>query len=126
MSHWTERWIGRPWIAGQEECWDFLRRVSAEEFGRTIPALPVLAADPRAVRRAFETGAERAAWEETARPVDGDAVLMAAGRRPCHVGLFVAPGRVLHSVEGAGAILTPLAALDRLGYRVVGIYRRTG
>lgn len=60
-------------------------------------------------------------------PVEGDAVLMGTGDRPCHVGLWITPdaaGGVLHSVEGAGVIFTPGLRVRDLGYAILGFYRR--
>jgi cell wall-associated NlpC family hydrolase len=123
-AHWIESYIGTPWVAGETDCWHFARRVWEERFGIEVPALPVDARDPRAARRAFADADEMDRWVQILRPAEGDAVLMAKGRHPCHVGIWVAPGYVLHAVEGAGAICTDAAALSAMGYRVTGHYRR--
>ena len=123
MSHWTERWIGTPWVAGETDCWNFARAVWAAEFGLDVPAI-AYAGGPVEARRQFAGAAELGAWRLTGLPEEGDAVLMAMGPRPCHVGIWVAPDRVLHSVEGTGAVCTPRGALAGMGYRIVGLYRR--
>jgi len=126
---WAADHIGTPWVAGESDCWHFARRVWRERFGWDVPAVVTDASDPRAVRRAFAIGHEATGWRPVAgvcAPADGDAVLMAMGRHPCHVGVWLADAAgpaVLHSVEGAGGILTPMSLLPGLGYRVVGIYR---
>lgn len=120
-GHWTDRWIGRPWVAGESDCWSLARAVWAHEFGRALPPLPVDPRDLAAGVRALRAG--RAGWIEVDRPAEGDAVLMARGVRPCHVGVWVAPDRVLHALERTGAVCTPAARLGELGYRRAAVLR---
>jgi cell wall-associated NlpC family hydrolase len=122
-GHWAEAWLGQPWVAGTSDCWSFARRVWAERFGRQVEPLPVDPSDFRAAVRALD-GAKAGGWIATAAPVEGDGVLMAEGQRPCHVGIWLAPAHVLHSVEGAGVICTPAARLPQLGYRIAAYLRR--
>lgn len=126
-DHWAAGYIGRPWVAGESDCWSFARTVWRERFGLDVPAAHVDPRDPRLSRCAFGVDPAETGWRQITRPCEGDAVLMARGRRPCHVGIWVASldvEGVLHSVEGSGVIFTPLAALALLGYRVHGFYRR--
>ena len=124
-AHWAEDYIGLPWSTGFT-CWDFAVRIWAERFGWQVSPVDIEPADPRGVRRGFEAGGERARWQEVAHPCEGDGVLMGLGNRPCHVGVWLDLGGVLHSIEGAGGIFTPKARLGDLGYRQFGIYRRCG
>jgi len=123
-GHWASAYVGRPWIAGQAECWDFARDVWRERFGLEVPAVQKAFHDPRLARQLFDGHADRASWLLVPVPAEGDGVLMARGMRPCHVGVHVAPDAVLHAVEGAGGLCTPLSRLGDLGYRVAGFYRR--
>jgi len=123
-DHWAAAYIGTPWVAGESDCWHFAARVWRERFGLDVPALAVDASDPRAARRAFEGADEHSAWVQMLHPAEGDGVLMAMGARPCHVGIWILPGGVLHSVEGAGAIFTEPHRLAAMGYRILGFYRR--
>lgn len=129
MTGWAADHIGTPWVAGVSDCWHFARGIWRDQFGWDVPAVVADATDPRAVRRAFAVGHEGTGWRPIAgvcAPAEGDAVLMAMGRHPCHVGIWL-PGdtgpAMLHSIEGAGVILTPLTLLPGLGYRLVGLYR---
>lgn len=122
-AHWATGYIGAEWSRAQT-CWHFCARVWREHFGLVVPLVDIDGSDARAARRAFEGAAERQAWIDVQTPAEGDGVLMAMGARPCHVGIWVDPGGVLHCIEGAGGVFTPRARLSDLGYRVVGFYRR--
>jgi hypothetical protein len=118
VNGWAARYIGEPWVSGENDCWHFARKVWAEVFDRSVPAITIDATDPRAGRQALS---DRSGWQEVAQPIDGDAVLMARNRLPCHVGVWVAPRGVLHAVEASGVVFTPDPAV--MGYRIVGFYR---
>lgn len=122
-AHWASTYIGTEWTR-DATCWHFCARVWAERFGITVALIEIDGADPRATRRALEASAERRGWVEVVIPVEGDGVMMAKGAMPCHVGIWLELGGVLHCVEGAGAIFTPTERLADLGYRITGTYRR--
>jgi cell wall-associated NlpC family hydrolase len=126
-AHWSAAWIGTPWRAGETDCWNFARRIWAQQFGWHVPAVPVDPCDSRAGMRAL-AAPDAALWRNALRlsPQEGDALLMACARQACHVGVLVLPGgaaAVLHALEQPGAILTALSRLDLLGYRIVGRWR---
>lgn len=122
-AHWAAQYIGTPWVAGESDCWNFARRVWAEQFGVSVPEIP-WDGDPRDQIAAFAGSAERALWLEVLRPREGDAVLMARGRYPCHIGIWLGTGGILHSIEAQGVIFTRRPDLTRLGYRITGYYWR--
>lgn len=123
-GHWAAAYVGRPWIAGTGECWHRAAEVWREVFGWDVPIDVAGGRSPRAAARLLGGEPERLRWAPilAAEARDGDGVLMAR-HRPCHVGL-VAAGGVLHCVEGAGTIWTPVPRLADLGWRVEGLYRR--
>ncbi|WP_426033343.1 hypothetical protein [Cypionkella sp. TWP1-2-1b2] len=122
-AHWASAYIGTEWARGAN-CWHFCARVWAEHFGITVPLIEIDGADPRAARHALDHSGERQGWAAMSDPAERDGVMMAQGARPCHVGIWLNLGGVLHCIEGAGAIYTPVERLADLGYRVVGSYRR--
>jgi cell wall-associated NlpC family hydrolase len=127
MTHWAADHIGTPWVAGISDCWSFARMIWATRFGWDVPPVPVDPEDPRAARYAFAIDPAEAGWTPVDTPQEGDAVLMAKGGRPCHVGIWISAEPVqgiLHSVERAGVIFTPVSRLADLGYRITGTYRR--
>lgn len=123
--HWAAGYIGRPWDAASQHCWGFARTVWREVFHLDVPEVSIDGASPYAVRRALGQGHE--GWVLVQEPVEGDAVLMARGQRPCHVGIWISPkpsAGILHSVERSGVVFTPPARLLGLGYSIMGTYRR--
>ncbi len=123
--HWSAEYIGQPWTADDAHCWAFARRVWRERFGLVVPEIEVDGASALAARRAFVRG--QSGWQEVSVPVEGDAVVMAKGQHPCHVGIWVQPepmAGVLHAIERMGVIFSPAPCLGGLGYRVTGFYRR--
>lgn len=125
MSHWALKYLGLPWVAGETDCWNMARRIWSEQFHRDVVSVAVDAASPLASRRALRDG-DKGQWRPTETPIEGDAVMMARGTSPCHVGIYLAGGSILHSVEGAGVICTPAGGLLRVGYRAVGFYSWQG
>lgn len=124
MTHWVSAYVGREWDAQDNHCWAFCRHVWAAHFGLDVPEVAVAGDDPRAAMRAFSGHPEYGRWIAAETPAEGDAVVMAQGRHPCHVGIWIAAGGVLHSVQGTGAIYTPAARLRDIGYRITGYWRR--
>lgn len=124
--HWSSRYIGTEWDPRERHCWAFCRRVWAEHFGLEVPEMPFDGGDARAVRRAFAGDPEFACWHRVEAPTEGDAVVMAQGAHPAHVGIWLDLGGVLHSIAGSGGIYTPRVRLRDIGYRVTGCWRRSG
>ena len=63
-------------------------------------------------------------WTPTDAPQDGDAVVMWKGGLLCHVGVWVAPGHVLHCSRAEGMVLTPVEDLAGQGFRIASTFRR--
>lgn len=129
--HWSERWIGRAWVAGAYECSDLVAEVLAAEFDTDID-LPRAGANvrerDRLTARLAPALARRLASDEA--PREGDGVLMRArGRRSVaghHIGLWCAPGgepSVLHCLAGAGSCVHALAGLPARGLETDGVWR---
>jgi len=120
-SHWAEDLIGLP----ATDCWAFVRQVWQDRFGLVVPVVPYAPQDPRAVRRALVQAADRG-WLPVATPREGDAVMMAKGTRPCHVGVWIDTGDaagVLHWVEGNAVVFTIPSQLASFGYHILGFWR---
>lgn len=127
MSHWSEAYIGTPWLAGVSDCWSFARRVWQAEFGWTVAPWGGDPADLRHAVTALAAAPLHPDWQPVAEPAEGDAVLMGRAQRPCHVGIWITPPEgagILHSMERAGVIFTSPTRLATLNLRQLGCYRR--
>ncbi len=131
MAHWSERYIGRAYVAGEFDCAHLVVLVQREQFRRQIN-LPVHATSIRArdaqINALSGDYARRRRGDESAQ--EGDAVLMRrAGRRRVsghHIGLYVWAGsqaHVLHCQAGLGTCLHTLADLPHRGLEMTGIYQ---
>lgn len=123
-EHWTDRWVGVPYVAGARDCAWFAVTVQQEEFRRD-PTLPTR----HRWRAAGRAGTDLAAdyGERIDRPDDGDAVVMRDGAQGWHVGVLAwirGEAWVLHSTAPVGCShLTRLRWLGREGLTVEGFYR---
>jgi hypothetical protein len=135
-SHWADRYLGEPWVAGSHDCWLFARRVWSERFGWHVPALEVDALDRLASLRAFAEHHEYRHWAAVDAPAstlcEGDACLMGKSHRASHIGVVIQiPGAgsgcsglgVLHCLQGSGVVFTPHERLCVLGLRAIAHYR---
>lgn len=126
--HWSDQYIGRPYIKGDADCARLLCQVRREVFHGAVPS------DVEAERKASRLG--RAAQMEdgvreygirTDAPVEGDAVLMFSLGRPSHIGAFcLVDGEpsVLHAMENAGMVVRhKIRDLHRVFLSVEGYYR---
>jgi cell wall-associated NlpC family hydrolase len=136
---WVGRYIGIPFAeAGGDRkgcnCWGLVRLVLAEQKAIALPAYAeISAAEMLKAARAFGADSKLDPWRpvERAEVAAFDVVLMhaltdaVARRIPGHVGIMVAPARVLHVWRGTDAIHMPLDHSD-FQNKVIGFYRHRG
>ena len=128
MLHWSERYIGLPYVLGESDCGHMAAGILREVFGKTIPER---AAVEREVSRLGRVHQMSDVVESFCLPVDapeeGDLVLMLCRGRPSHIGVYCrvnGRGCVLHAMENAGmTVLHPIARLSSLLLSVEGYYR---
>ena len=127
MAHWSDKYIGAPYVRGEADCARLFCRVSHEVFGREIPGAADLdRAVSRLGRAAQMSDGVSTLGKPTNTPHEGDAVLMICNGRPSHIGVFcVVDGErsVLHAMENAGmAVRHALRDLPRYFLSVEGFY----
>jgi hypothetical protein len=86
---------------------------------------PSALGDLRAAQKFIRAELAKPDWVSVADPAEGDAVIMWKGGLLCHVGVWVAPGFVLHCTRAEGMVLTRIENLPEQGFRVFGCFRRT-
>lgn len=127
---WVADYIGIPFLARGRtraglDCYGLVRLVLAEQFGKDLPAHAdgYESMDDRALL-ALLIDAKRPTIN--ARPVSkvesGDLVLIRYCGFPCHIGLYVGDGLLLHVESGRNTVLEPLTS-THLSTRIEGFYR---
>lgn len=122
-SHWTRAYVGLPYIVGVGECGHRAALVWRQEFGFDFEASSALG-DLRAAQKLIRAELAKPDWALTREPAEGDAVVMWKGGMLCHVGVWVAGGRVLHCTRAQGMVLTPVEDLPAQGFRIFACFRR--
>lgn len=124
--HWSERYIGQPYIRGDQDCAALAERVAREVLGIDVqvPAQRGQGAFARSAqieREKFDVA------ERVDEPIDGQPVIMICCGRAQHIGVMCDLGGewwVLHADEGFGAVIRQrLRDLAPGGIRVEGFYR---
>lgn len=126
MKHWSQRFVGEPYVSRENDCAVLAERVQREIFKRDI-RLPT----ERAVRgMGFAEQIDSLKADYACRvttPIEGDAVIMYCRGRPSHIGIYceiAGEAWVLHAVRNAGQVmLTRVRELEAYGLAVEGYYR---
>lgn len=126
MTHWSDSYVGRPYVVNEFDCAELAATVRREVFGDEVSLPTRVAGRERKNLQVEQCLADYGV--ETMAPEDGDAVLLKYGAR-WHIGVYCRIGGgafVLHGLKSAGqVVLHRLTALRALGYRIEGYYRWT-
>lgn len=131
IPSWVESYIGLPFREhgrGRDgvDCWGLVRLVLAAQFDIDLPAYVTgYASTEDAADIARLIRGEMGPWVETKTSRLGDAVLMRLRAQPCHVGVIVAPGWMLHVEDGVDSCVDRYDG-PRWSRRVVGLFRYCG
>lgn len=128
MAHWSEKYIGQPYIKGEADCARLLCKVRREVFKAEVPdEVEVERRASRLGRAAQMTDGVSEYGIRIEDPVEGDAVLMWCLGRLSHIGVYaLVDGEpcVLHAMEGADMVVRHrLRDLERVSLKVEGFYR---
>lgn len=123
MTHWAVKYIGKPWINGEYDCWGFVREVYQNELGVELSPIVTDAASLRCVLREFAKDANYSHLCKTVEFKDKNIVLLTQNKYPCHVGLYcdVDGGGVLHNMQGVSVVFQRLPELQMNGWRIMEI-----
>ena len=128
MAHWSDSYIGQPYIKGEADCARLLCRVRREVFALPVPDEAEVDRAASRLGRAYQMadGVE-AFGERVASPTEGDAVLMFCRGRASHIGVFCrVDGEpcVLHAQENLGMVVRHrLRDLSKCLLSIEGFYR---
>ena len=125
--HWTEKYIGRPYVRGIADCARLVCEVRRQEFRGEVPEETEVVRAQSALGRALQVSDGVAVYMEvTDTPEDGDVVLVYVRGRPSHVGVFsfLDEPCILHATENAGmTVLHKIRDLPKYGMSVEGYYK---
>lgn len=129
MTHWSADYVGLTWEdVGPELCWGLVRKVLAERAGIVVPTYVDRhggVSDDQATIAALLRG-ESAAWPWS--PVapgaeqELDVAVFSRAGVESHVGVVVAPGRMLHLSRDYDARIERFDQ-GRWRMRLAGVYR---
>jgi hypothetical protein len=124
MRHWASKYLGKPYIKGQQDCWTVFCDIQNNTFDKNVGQLMFGDIDSLAARKQFLNNPLRQRFKQVTLPVEGCAVFMSKGKYTSHIGTYIAKGqgRVIHAVEQSGTIIQTLTELKNHGWNVVGFY----
>lgn len=125
-EHWAIKYIGEKYVTGENDCWQFFRKIQMQEYNRFVDEIPVDVDNIRSVMHETKSKNNLSKWKEVKSPEDGDGILLGSGKRPTHIGVCVEiNGKigVLHALKGIGVVYTPLDRLIQSGWSKKWIYR---
>lgn len=126
--HWSQKYIGQPYVAGEADCARLVCQVRREVFGQPVPDEAEIERKASRLARVVQlTDGVEAFGQRTELPQEGDAVLMVCRARPSHIGVYCqvdGEPAVLHAMENAGmVVLHKLRDLSRVFLAVEGFYK---
>lgn len=124
--HWSDRFVGEPYIPETADCAALAERVAREVFGKTI-GLPAGHAEGY-IEQAKQIAEMKDDYAiRVGGPEDGCPVLLTGRAQSCHIGVMCWLANewwVLHANQGYGMVTRErLRALTRLHFKVEGYYR---
>lgn len=126
--HWSDSYIGDPYILGDADCARLIARVRKEVYELPVPSdVEVDRAASRLGRAAQMSDLVGVYGQRTEEPEEGDVVLMICRSRPSHVGVYCIVDNepcVLHAMENAGMVVRHrLRDLPKVFLTVEGFYK---
>lgn len=126
MAHWSDQFLGEPYVKGENDCAAVAVRAVRAATGREIVLPTERAAGWRGYSAQIQAGRDAVATPVES-PGDGDGVLMVGRARLNHIGVLCVIGGehwVLHAMEAAGEVVRHrVRELERFGLAVEGYYR---
>lgn len=126
--HWSENYIGDPYVLGDADCARLVASVRKEIYKLPVPSdVEVDRAGSRLGRVGQMGDLVEMYGQRTDNPEEGDVVLMICRARPSHVGVYCIVDNepcVLHAMENAGMVVRHrLRDLPKVLLTVEGFYK---
>ena len=126
MAHWSDQYVGQPYIRETGDCAALAERVAREVFGKVV-GLPTSHASTyrEQAKQIMELRDDYA--ERIDEPVDGCPVLFIGRGRLCHIGvacLLAHEVWILHADQSSGFVIRQrLRDVTRVHFRLEGFYK---
>jgi cell wall-associated NlpC family hydrolase len=122
------QYVGLPYRLGGRDrdgidCWGLVRLVLQEQFNVEIPSL-AYEAEPRieVFDQLSDETRETYKMLQVETPIVGDVALLRVGGHITHVGIIVAPGILLHTMDEVDSVVERIDT-HRIARRIEGYYR---
>lgn len=135
FPHWSEQYIGKPYVEDVFECGDLAALVNREQFGREIRLPTERPYRGKKGHERYQAMTEQLAEVKddygvrTDDPEEGDAVLLLSRGRMAHIGVYcwiASEAWVLHCASNARqTVLHRVRDLYLQGLAIEGYYRWT-
>ena len=125
MQHWAEKYIGKPWINGEYDCWGLVREVYKNELGVELSPIVTDATSLREVLCEFKKSVNYNKLSSDDKLLDKHITVLTQNKYPCHVGIYadIDGGGVLHNMQGVGVIFQKLPDLKMNGWHILEIWK---
>lgn len=124
--HWSDKYIGEPYLPSVGDCAALATKISKNEFGKDI-LLPLNHAETNREQTKQILDLKTEFAEKIDQPFDGCPVLLVTRGNLCHIGVMCWIGNdwwVLHADRSAGFVVRQrLRELTKLFYQLEGFYR---
>ena len=111
MAHWSDPYIGMPYVDGAFTCAHLVERVAADVLGLNV-SLPKPSGNSATPNAQQHCARKDAVFKRVDAPVDAHPVVMFERGLASHIGVACSVGGawyVLHAVEGTGVVAQPLS-----------------
>lgn len=111
------RYLGKPWVKGEYDCWGLVRDVYKQELGIVIPVVLVDSSNMFAIRSQFKDSHIYSTFKRLEKPVNLAVATMKreGGKSVMHCGIWY-EGRILNNRRGSGVIFEPADRYTVEGY----------
>ena len=126
MPHWSDKYLGEPYVPDSGDCAVFVHRVTRAEFD-IDPLIPTSHASTLREQAKQIHSAKSDLAVKIDQPVEGCPVILESRGRTSHIGIMcwmVGEWWVLHADQSVGAVVRErLRDITKLRYKVEGFYQ---
>ena len=124
MIDWASKYIGKPWINGQFDCWGLVQEVYKNEFGIILSPIITNAESIKYVYSEFSKSNNYTHLQETKELKDKAIVVLSQGKYPSHVGLWadIDGGGIVHNLQDIGVVFQKEIELNISGWKIFGVW----